>query len=210
MGVSPPYPLLMGFTHHEPCKALLWESAEKFGPGLANPGWDDAHRARIAGYYSQLAPDRHSSHFTKKFNERAGAEAAPCIDLFLDHHFYSFWHSNHPFPKGSSIPRSLHSRFKRGAPVRAGFSASSSLLSALRFPCAGTRFLLLAYALDSESKMQAPAETAQQGRSRALVHLSLAVPVHRASVALCFAATPADLKECIPLSWGIVARSPLH
>src|SRR5256885_2012339 len=58
------------------------------------------------------------------------------------------------------------SRLKRGAPERAGVSVSYSLPSALRFPCAGTRFLLLASALDSESKTQAFAETAQQGRSR--------------------------------------------
>src|SRR5579884_791643 len=77
---------LMGFAHHEPGTALLWESAEKFVPGLANPGWDHAHRARIAGEYGQHAPDRHASHFTNKFHEGAGAEAAPCIDLFLNRH----------------------------------------------------------------------------------------------------------------------------
>ena len=89
---------------------------------------------------------------------------------------------------------------KRGAAGRTWFSVPCSLPSALPFPCAGTRFLLLASALDSEAKTQVCAETAQQGRSRALVHRPLAVPVPVTTVAPGFAAAPSAPQECIAAS----------
>src|SRR5581483_1566750 len=104
---------------------------------------------------------------------------------------------------------SLPCHLKQGASERAGFSAPYSLSSGLRFLYAGTRFLLLAYVLDSGSETRVLAETVHRDKSRALALRVPVVPVRRASVAHCFAATPADLKGCIPLSWGIVAQSPL-